>query len=426
MKYIFTFFALFTVFFCCAQQDDFRTGSVDFSGNKKTKSVYLQRFIAAESGAEYSEETTKQDVRRLKNLSAVANVGVRRDTVGRRIDLTYEITEALTLFPLLSFGTVTGNIWYQIGFTDVNFRGTGNQITAFYRNNDKRHNGAFYYRVPYWGRSKFGTAVSFLRWASIEPTYFPEGEVIYDYAFTSFGASGIYEFAIDHNIEFGANYFVEEYEKLAEQPLQNPPGPDRLTLPKLLFKTNHRLAKLNYHFFYLDGWDNNIILENVYNIRDGGWFHVIKNDFRYFKRVGERGNFGLRARFGLSSNINTPFAPFVLDSQTNIRGAGNRRDRGTGVVLLNTEYRHAFLDPDRGKLKNFAIQGVAFTDIGNWRSPGGNAAEFFQKDEARFFAGGGFRLIYKKAYNAVLRVDYGFDLFRKGERGWVIGAGQYF
>ena len=53
------------------------------------------------------------------------------------------------------------------------------------------------------------------------------------------------------------------------------------------------------------------------------------NDFSYFARVGERGNWANRLRLGLSSNMDTPFAPFAVDNNLNIRGVGNTIDRGT-------------------------------------------------------------------------------------------------
>lgn len=383
----------------------------------------MERFIDLKTGEIFNAVTAVSDVQNLRNLFAVADAEVSMDTLATGVLVTYEVQEALTLFPIVSFGSVRENLWFQLGFTDVNWRGRGNQFTAYYLNNEGRHNGAVYYQIPYWGRSRFGTSFSFLRWASVEPTYFPEGTVIYNYAFTSIGGSGIYEIARDHTLEIGGNFFQEYYEKLPEQELIDPPGPDELSLPKLLLKATHRVSSINYHFFYLEGEDNTLQTESVYNLTEGSWFHVIKNDFRLFRRVKKKGNFGLRFRVGFSDNIATPFAPFVLDSQLNIRGAGNRRDRGTAAVVLNLEYRHAVYDV---KGKNFALQAVGFSDMGSWRSPGGNLEELVQGDEVQFFMGGGLRFIYKKAHNAILRIDYGIDIFDMRRRGFVLGAGQYF
>ena len=64
--------------------------------------------------------------------------------------------------------------------------------------------------------------------------------------------------------------------------------------------------------------------------------------------------------------------------------------------------------------------------MGNLRAPGGTINKFFGADELRQFVGGSFRVIYKPVYNAVLRVDYGIDIYNTTQRGLVLGIGQYF
>lgn len=449
-KVTFLFFLLSVPVLLTAQSEDLIVSEISFSGLKKTKDSYLYRFLKTKKGSILKDKVLERDVQILKNLFSIADASTQLDTTSAGIHVTFDIQEALTLFPIVNFGGIEGNIWWQLGFTDVNFLGRGNQFSAYYLNNNKRHNAALYYRVPYWGRSKWGSSASFLRWATVEPTYFTEGVVVYNYSFTSTGLSAIYEIKNDHTAEFGVNFFTEDYEKIIEQSIPNSPGPDELVLPKLLLKTTHKISKVNYHFFYLSGWENTTFVENVQNLTDKTWFHVFKNDFRYYKRVNELGNVALRAHFGIASNISTPFAPFVVDSQINIRGVGNRRDRGTAVLTINAEYRHTIFNITKGVIKTrrteeqiakgwdeyeleyfdregkIAIQVVGFSDVGGWRSPGGKLTELISKREARVFVGAGFRVIYKNAYNAILRVDYGVDVLDKNNRGLVIGTGQYF
>lgn len=434
---------LFTIFFfqnpTYAQDSSSKellVSSIEVKGLKKTKESYLKQFITTKVGKQFNQKTAELDLQNLKNLYAVANAIYQIDTIENKLTVVFEIEEALTLFPIISFGGVEGNIWYQIGLVDINWLGKGNQLSAYYLNNDKRHNASIYYRVPSWKGSRWGNSFSFLKWASREPTYFPEGEVLYNYDNTSASISSIFNIKNNQYAEIGGTYFVEKYQKLEEQQLLNPPGPDFLELPKFLIKSSHKINKLNYHYFYVSGIDNYLQIENVHNIEGGDWFHVIKNDFKYFKRIGEKGNFGLRARFGLSTNVNTPFAPFVLDSQTNIRGAGNRRDRGTATTTLNLEYRYTLYDRDgsyekrkkepRRQNSDFAVQVVVFSDIGTWRSPGGTLEELVSDATLQHFAGAGFRFIYKKAFNAILRIDYGVELYDRTSQGFVIGVGQYF
>ncbi|MEL7021301.1 MAG: outer membrane protein assembly factor, partial [Bacteroidota bacterium] len=256
---------------------------------------------------------------------------------------------------------------------------------------------------------------------SVEPLYFDAGEVTYRYDQLSFSGAVVYELQRQHNIELGATYFVEDYQKAAMQVLENPPGPNQLRQPKLLAKLVHSISKINYHYFYREGFDNVANFQSVHNIQDGSWFHIFINETKYFRRIQQRGNLAARFRFGISTNNDTPFAPFVLDSHLNIRGAGNRIDRGTAAVILNVEYRQTVFEQNR-----WAGQVVGFSDFGTWRNPGGSLGELHSADNFRHFVGGGVRLIFKKAHDAVLRMDYGVDVYDMQQQGLVIGLGQYF
>lgn len=396
--------------------------SVTLEGHQRNQVDYLLRFVDSQPGQLFSPEQAQRDVQRLRNLYSVAHATFRLDTLsGERLHLVFVIEEAWTLFPIFSINGVEGNVWYEVGASEINFLGRGMNVTGAYRNIDGRSNYQLFFRQPYLRGSSFGLWAGIHRYASTEPLYFPEGAVFYDYTNLSFDMGVTYEFTPGHLVEFGGVYFIEDYLKVPEQELENPPGPDNLRIPKGLFKLVHRFDRINYTYFYQDGLFNMTLLETVYNSNDGSWFHLFLNDLHYYRRVGRHGNLAFRLRLGLSTNVNSPFAPFVLDSRVNIRGAGNRIDRGTGTLVLNTEYRHTLYE---GNL--MAIQGVAFSDLGSWRTAGGQFDDFVNPDYIRHFVGPGLRLVYKKAHNAVFRVDYGFDLFQAGEQGLVIGFGQYF
>ena len=316
---------------------------------------------------------------------------------------------------------IRDNFWFQLGFTEANLRGRGHQLTAFYQNIDRRHNGNLYYRIPFIGGSPWGASLNLRGFASVEPIYFDESPVFYDYNNNSAGASVFYQIKSNHFVEFGTTYFREDFAKNERHEGEVTPGPSEISEPKLLFKAIHSTNEINHHYFYQDGFSNQINIESVYNLNPNNWFHLVFSDTRYLKRIGKWGNLGFRLRLGISTNNNNPFAPFVLDSYVNIRGSGNRIDRGTAAVVLNAEYRQTFYE---GNL--FAGQIVVFSDSGTWRNPGGTLNDLTDSENFRHFVGGGIRLIYKKAYNAMLRVDYGVDIYNVNQRGWVIGVGQYF
>ena len=396
---------------------------VNYKGLKKTKESHLNNVLRLPGNGNIDPGNIPSLTQRLQNLNSIARATATFDTTSEVKILTFEVEEARTLFPIVNFGSIRGNFWYQLGFNDINWFGKGMQLSAFYRNNDNRNNFNLFYRVPYIKGSRWGASASVLRWASVEPLFFDEGEVRYAYTNLSFSLSGIREFSTGHTLEFGGSYFIEEYEKTADQPLESPPGPEQFEQPKLLAKLVSTLDRIDYNYHELNGFENRTIIEGVYNLHDRNWFWIVLNDLRYFKKIGWRSNLGLRLRLGLSSNVDSPFAPFVLDSNVNIRGSGNRIDRGTAQAILNLEFRQTLWDPSGG---NFALQLVGFSDLGTWRNPGGTFSDLVDSDNFRHFVGGGARLVYKRAFNAILRVDYGVDLYNSNQRGFVLGIGQYF
>ena len=171
----------------------------------------------------------------------------------------------------------------------------------------------------------------------------------------------------------------------------------------------------------MSGISNTTNLEAVLSYDGDPGFYIVFHDLQGYWRTGRSGNFANRLRLGVATNENSPFAPFVLDSYVNIRGVGNRVDRGTAMIIMNNEYRHSLTNWSK-----IATQAVLFSDWGTWRSPGGQLSDLTDSNNFQWFAGAGFRIIHKEIYNAVFRVDYGLNLLEKNRSGFVIGVGQYF
>lgn len=394
---------------------------IQFEGLKRTKESHAARFLQSSIGEPTDSLRLEEDAQGLRNLSAFANAEVRLDTTSEGVDVTFNVTENHTFFPIINFGGVSENLWYQIGCTDANFLGRGMQLTAFYLNNNGHSNFQLYYRLPYLGGSRWGLSGSLFRFASEEPFHFPQGSATYNFENHSIGGTAFYEFELNrHSLEAGGLFFVERHQ-LQEGQRPPPNAPTQLEQPKVLFKIMNHFNRVNYHFFYRSGFYNLTRYETVYALQDRTWFHMLFSDTHYYHRYGKRGNLALRLRLGISTNNNSPFAPFILDSQLNIRGSGNRVDRGTATLTLNLEYRHTLLESN-----TFALQLVPFSDLGTWRHPGGTLRDLIDANNFRHFAGAGLRFIYKKAWDAIVRVDYGVDLYNKEERGFVVGLGQYF
>lgn len=391
-----------------------------FEGLDRTQPELLQRFVESRLGAVPDSALYHTDAQRLQNLPFISQVQPRLDSGGV---LCFVVQEAWTRFPIANFGGVRGNVWAQLGLTDAHLLGRGLQLSAFGQLNDGRPGGQLYLRAPYLGGSRWGGTLSLMQWASTEPLYFGDQAVFYDYNNLSLGGTALFERKLGETWELGATYFVETYRKDPRHTGTVTPGPAQARIPKLLFKAAQRWGVVNQYAHQFEGWDLTQHAQAIYDLPYGSWFYIYWADARWFRRLGasQRLNLAMRLRAGLSTNVQSPFAPFVQDSHVNIRGSGNRIDRGTGVLTWNLELRQTLWEPWR-----VAVQGVAFSDLGSWRQPGGSLDDLLRPENFHHFVGLGLRIVLKPAHNAVLRADYGIDLYAPQQRGLVLGLGQYF
>lgn len=400
--------------------------NIYWKGLKKTKKSHLLRFIKHKVGKQYNPSLLADDEQQIINLASIFNVKAQADTINDKVDITFEVEEAITFFPIVNFGGLRDNVWIQLGATEQNILGRGIQATAFYQNTDRRHNGQLHVRIPYLKGSKWGVSFGATRWASVEPLFFGDtSTVFFLYDNRAVSSSMILEFGLNHTLEVGGSYFVESYRKDERHNGETTPGPASASLPKLLYKLTHRLDRRNYYHYLLRGWYLEQNLQFVQNLTDkkDPLFWMSWTDFHVYlsPKQSKLFNIASRLRLGLADNRDSPFAPFVLDSHVNIRGAGNRIDRGTASFVWNLEYRQTLID-----VGHYAAQGVVFSDLGTWRKPGGALSDLFSGKTTEHFLGIGIRLIYKKMHNAILRADYGFDRNDASNNGWVLGIGQYF
>ena len=285
-------------------------GQIKFEGLTKTNEGYLHRFLKQKPGEIFSEKDLNADVQVLKNLYTISDAKAKVDTVGSEIEITFKLEEALTLFPIIGIGGIKENLWFQLGFKNIHLFGRGIEWAAVYGNIDGRHNGNLSFRNPNIGGSKFGLAINAVRWASTEPLFFDEGPVTFDYDINYLELAGTYEININQYVELGYAYFTEQYKKVSEQILENPPGPDFLKQRKSLLKITHSIDRKNYQSYYLSGFSNRFTAQAVVTHGENYLFNIFINDVIWFSRVGATGNFGIRLRAGLASNDDTPFCPF--------------------------------------------------------------------------------------------------------------------
>ena len=417
--------ALFLLFFALygangsAQQGV--VADLKIQGNQKVKTSFIKKLAIIESGKPLDSALIEEDIKRLKRLPSVSHayyqVFYYQDN---SYNVFYNIVENFTFIPSINIYTTNDDEFaYRLGLYEFNLFGQNIGLGGFYQK-DIYSSYAINFRAPNLFSRQFGLAVNYQDLTTLEPVFLESATANYKYNNESFEILGLYELNFNNRIELGVNYFTEDYSY--QSGAIDPAVPQKLNIHKLLFKGIYDYNNLDYFYQYVTGFRSLLNLQYVISTSKEQLDFVIGwNNFYYFERIGSKGNWANRLRVGLSSNQDTPFAPFSVDNNINIRGVGNTIDRGTGTLILNTEYRHTLYEKN-----SFVVQGNAFIDSGSWRLPGGKLNDFIDSDNIKVYSGLGLRFIHKKVYNAIFRIDYGIRLNKNGTRGFVFGIGQYF
>ena len=424
MKFKNILFFLFLSFSSLLFSQENKIFEIKIKGAKKTNTLFLKQLLKSKKGRVLDSIILQKDLIRLKRLPVVSYAYFE---VLKKENNSYtvliHIEENGTLIPNINIWTTTNKLFsYKIGLYEHNLFGKSITLGGFYQNNGF-DSYALNFRAPFLFSKQWGLALNFKNWKSEEPLYFGTETANYLYNNVSYEVLGLYKHNFKNSLNFGVTFFNEKYQYLTGA--TSPDIPQKLDLDKVLYKMIFIHDNLQRNYQYLSGFKNVLHTQFVtaHNKFQKNFF-IAWNDIFYYDRVRENGNWANRLRFGLSSNEKTPFAPFALDNNVNLRGVGILVDRGTGSFVWNTEYRHTIYDK-----KWFAVQTNIFTDFGTWRNPGGEINDFFESKNLRVYSGVGLRFISKKIYNATFRIDYGFRLSNNpgnSKGGLVFGIGQYF
>jgi len=402
--------------FVIAQQ----ISKISFQENYKTKAVFFKKLVEVQEGDQLDSIVLKNDVKKLKRLPVVAHAYFQVHTLKDGYHVIYGVQENFTIIPEVNFySTNNGELAIRTGVYEYNFLGRNIKLGGVYQY-DIFNSAAVNFRAPQLFSKHIGLALSYSNLTTREPVFLDTGTADYKYNNVSYEALGLFQFNLQHRIEVGGAFFTEDYEYIEGETATNVPQDFKVN--KNLFKLIYAYNNLDYYFQYVSGFKSLLNFQYVIsadNILPS--FTIFFNDFFYFKRIGKKGNLANRLRFGLASNDDSPFAPFAVDNNLNIRGVGNTIDRGTGVIVLNTEYRYTLVDK-----KWFTLQSNVFLDAGSWRNPGGEIDDFGDSQNFRVYPGAGIRFIHKRIFNAVFRIDYGYGITKGATNGFVFGVGQYF
>jgi hypothetical protein len=388
-----------------------------FLGNTKMKEQVLLKSLGFNPKKAYSYEEINSKVNFLHTLNGVFRANFELIQKANSYDLQISIEEQLTLLPIVNFGIQKSNLWGQIGIVDLNLLGYGNELLVYYQNNQGNHTGEIYYKHNRIFNKPISISANLLRWSSVEPVNFSETNR-FDYDFTINQASIGLEYFYNNQIRFstGISGFREIYKSYSLEV----PGPTYLNLRKGLVKFEIEFSNIKYEGIYKNNFIVRLSSQNVYTLEYDQYFHSLVANLRYYNRVRRKTEFAIQINSGISSNYDSPFAPFVIDSYVNVRAAGNRIVRGTGILNSNIEVREELLS-----FNKIIFQGVYFIDASSIRLPGESIQ--FNLDETNYFisTGLGLRIHYTKIYNATLRMDFGYEITNKSPQ-FVVGLGQYF
>ena len=413
MKGKITFLGLFLMSISIFGQ---QISDIKILGLKKTKQEVIRSFIKTKVNSKIDSTLLEEDIMRLKKIPAISHVTYKILSS----TIVFQVDENKTLIPVVNFWTTTNKQFaYKIGAYEYNFLRRNMTFGGYYQNNGY-HSYELNFKAPYLFSNHLGLAITHRNWTSEEPLYFDNGSANYKYQNISFEGMLLYQLNFKNNFELGVNSFKEMYNY--KNGITSVNIPQQLNINKLLFKFVYAYNNLDYFYQYVNGFKSELFVQVVTTENEfQDDFFIAWNDFFYFKRVGAKGNWANRLRVGLSTNNESPFAPFALDNNVNLRGVGILVDRGTGSIVYNTEYRHTILEKG-----SFVIQSNVFTDVGTWRTPGGSLSDFVNSENVKVFSGVGLRIINKKVFNAIFRIDYGFELTNGKSQGLVFGVGQYF
>lgn len=406
---------------------DEKVVKIEFEGLKRTKEAFLKRLIKTKAGAAYDSLLVVKDVERLNRLTGIAKAIVTVAEQNGETIVKYTIDENFTIIPGPRISTASdGSFAYQLSLFEFNFLGNGQLLGASFQRNVFNSFSAFW-EHPFLFSDKVGFGLNYQNITREEPVFFDDGEK--DYRFNSRMIEGKFLFNFDFNneAELGVVLVDEAYTFEGDDII--PGRPINLNADKLFYRANYRYVDIDIDYQYFDGFQSEFTGQYI-QFQNGDAageeflndFLSLRNDFIYYKKLGDKGNWANRLRLAAAiGNEDSPFAPFTLDNQLNIRGVGNVVDRGTAAIVLNTEYRHTLYEKGW-----FVLQSNAFVDLGSWRNPGEDFSQLFDGTSTRLYPGLGIRFIHKKIFNAVFRLDYGIGIGNDSTNGIVFGIGQYF
>ncbi len=371
--------------------------SISFEGVRRTDTSWLVGFLRQRPGTELNLVEIERDAQRLKRLRLFHWVSYRivptedKDTVYVR----WLIREGWYRFPYL------WGIWYsglrgvELGGTDIHLLGKGIRAGFWIKAYQRLSWGVMFDRQILHPRS-WGYGAMVQRYRSIEPLYFRPAVVNVDYTLVQFEWNTYYQLSDVWRVGVGISWLYERFDFFQE----------------ILGYDTVRTYKNGITLFVVSDqreYDEELVRRGVYEMQirgiydwqypQLGWLQLDMY-FTHYWVLPWRVQLIARSGLGIATHRYSPFLPYVIDGQINVRGVGYRVCRGTGVVWSNFEGRRRILETPW-----FDCLGAIYIDIAGIRDAEGPAWRFFHPS-GRYFSSG---------------VGYVF----RWKRGWVVSSALY-
>ncbi len=395
--------------------------TVIFNGLTKTNESYIRGLIDCKKGKVFSDSIRKEDERILNNLNLFFTVEstYRYNDSTKAYIIYFDIEESTYVYPIFDISGFQSVLKVQLGLNNINFKGEQKTVGFWYQYYD-RHSFSAYHRVPRYKDLPFGHDFIISKYSTVEPLYFNELVSMFNFDNYSIWLNGIYWHTNDLSFQVGFTPIYEIYQQLDSIDLDLPAK--NFTFWKYRINTSANFRRIDYLYERIKGVESILYLESIQtHDNPDASFYMAKLTTSYHYFIKKKGNLSWRHQFGISTNNESPFSPFVFDGFVNLRGIGNRVARGTGIHFVNVEYRHTLL-----KNNFFNLQGVSFVDAGSIRPPGESWLTLVDLNNTRTFAGVGVRIHSNKLYKAIFRLDYGIEMSSEFTGGFSFGFGHFF
>jgi len=337
----------FLLFFSCyihAQKGIIK--EIKFTGNQKTKSLFLKKIIKVKKGDTLDSLKIQTDIERVKRLECMAHADYNITSKDGDYYITYDLKENFSIIPGLRIGQANDDSFsYRVSLFDFNAFGRNITVGGFYQREVFNSYG-FYLEHPYLLSNKWGLGLDYLKITTQEPMYTDDSQLNYNYTTQGPELIVFYEHNFNNRFEFGLKSLKKNYTIIPDDPLNN--NVVNIQEPSI----NNQVVRSSFEYVDLDIAYHNI--SGIRNFLEASFFsdtndliqtkYIFTTNTQYFKRIGNKGNWANQFQIQYSNPVkNTNFTPITIDNQLNTRGAGNTVDRGTTSIALNTEYRHTLI-----------------------------------------------------------------------------------